>query len=106
MILIEEKQTKKLPGLTSLFISFNYNPLIIETIKSFAIYQYLPKDKVWELPITLLSQLINKLCVIDSIQLKLLKDKKNTYQCKCVDCGYVFKRMGAKCDMQKLQLIV
>ena len=24
----------------------------------------------------------------------IVKDKKNTYQCKCVDCGYVFKRMG------------
>ena len=33
MIKIDERQTNKLPGKTSLFISFKYNPLIIEIIK-------------------------------------------------------------------------
>ena len=40
MILISEEKTKKLPGLTSLFVSFDYNPLIVDILKEFDIKVY------------------------------------------------------------------
>ena len=79
MITIEERQTKKLPGLTSLFVSFTYNQLIVDTLKTFGVYQYLPKDKEWEFPLSALSQLLDNLCSIDDITLNLLSQKSQTF---------------------------
>ena len=33
MIKIQERETKKLPGLTSLFVSFDYKPEIVDELK-------------------------------------------------------------------------
>jgi SNF2 family DNA or RNA helicase len=75
MILIEEKQTKKLPGITSLFISFSYNPEIVNILKSTDTHHYDTKNKVWEVGLNNLSLLLDSLCQIDDIELKLLKEK-------------------------------
>ena len=40
MIKIREAKTKKMPGLTSLFIQTPYNKLVVETIKSYGISDY------------------------------------------------------------------
>lgn len=78
MILIEENKAKKIPGGNSLFISFSYNEKIVSTIKTFSdVYNYDKKTKVWEVPIINLSRLLDNLCNIDEITLKLLKDKSN-----------------------------
>ena len=40
MINIEERTTKIVPGETSLFISFNYNPQYVDIIKQFSGISY------------------------------------------------------------------
>lgn len=76
MIKIEEKQTSKLPGITSLFVSFNYNASIVEAIKTLPNYTYDKKTFTWEIPITSLAKLLNLLNPIDDITLTLLPDKE------------------------------
>ena len=51
MINIKEDITTKIPGETSLYVSFNYNPEIIETIKQLNPVVYNKDTKVWEIPI-------------------------------------------------------
>lgn len=75
MILLEEKIPSKVPGITSLFITFDYDPNIVDVIKSFPCKNFSKKTKVWELPITYLSELLDKLCVYDDINLKLYNFK-------------------------------
>ena len=79
MILIEEKRTSKVPGSTSLFISFNYNKDIVEAIKTLPCYNYSKRTKVWEVPIKYMADIIDKLCVIDDITLEFceLEEKKD-----------------------------
>lgn len=74
MIIIEEKKCSKLSGLTSLFISFDYNPNIVDIIKSSEIYVYDKKEYTWEVPLTSLSSLTDKLINIDIVKLKLKKE--------------------------------
>lgn len=75
MINIYEKIPSKVPGITSLFINFDYNVDILNIIKSFPCKNYSKKTKVWELPITYLSELLDKLCMYDDINLKLYNFK-------------------------------
>lgn len=79
MIIISEEKTKKVIGETSLFLTFDYNQIIVDFIKSLSGSNYDKKNKQWEIPITYLSQLIDELCFYDDIELKLLKDKKETF---------------------------
>lgn len=75
MIKIEEKTSIKCPGMTSLFISFNYNKYIIDIIKSCDGKQWDNKNKIWEVPLLSLSSLIDSLCEFDDIELHLLAAK-------------------------------
>ena len=72
MIKIDERQAKKLAGEYSLFISFPYNPYIIEAIKSIELYSWDKKTCEWEVPVSKLAQLIDLLTFIDDIQLNVL----------------------------------
>jgi len=74
MILIEEKQPNKMPGLSSLFVSFNYNAAVVDAIKTLPNYTYDKKSFTWELPVTSLAQLLNILNPLDDITLQLLSD--------------------------------
>lgn len=74
MITVQERVTKKLPGQTSLFVSFNYNKLIVEELKLLSNTNYDADTKEWELPITSLSEFIDRVCKIDDIQLQLAQD--------------------------------
>lgn len=76
MILIKEDTPKKLPGITSLFISFDYNKLIIDSLKCCTVFNYDKNSKVWEVPITDLAYLLDTLTYIDDIKLEIKKDKK------------------------------
>ncbi len=76
MIKIEEGVTKKVPGETSLFISFDYKKELVDILKLFSGSNYSKKDKRWEVPLTYLSRFLDAACKFDSIELKLLKDKK------------------------------
>ena len=73
MIIITEKRTKKVPGITSVFVSFKYNQDIVNEIKSLPCYNFSKKDSLWEIPVIYLSELIDKLCVYDDIELNLCK---------------------------------
>lgn len=72
MITIQERQTKSVPGITSLFVSFDFNKQIVEEIKLLNNCNYNPNTKEWEIPITNLSELIDRMCVYDYITLQLL----------------------------------
>ena len=78
MIIIKEAPTKKVPGLTSLFLEFKYHPTIVDILKQCSGAQYQEKDKIWEVPILNLSFLLDHLSLIDDIELHLLKEKSKS----------------------------
>lgn len=81
MIHIEEKQTHKLPGKTSLFVSFTYNPLIVETVKQCTVANYDKNTTTWEVPLTSLSFLLERLSQIDDVEIVLLeKEEKKKHE--------------------------
>ena len=76
MIKIEERLAEKLSGLTSLFISFNYNENIISWLKqNLDTYNYNKKTKEWETTILELSKILDSLCFYDEINLSLYKSE-------------------------------
>lgn len=75
-IFVEEKQTKKCPGLTSLFVSFDYKQEIVESIKRIDGAQYDSKTKIWEIPVLGLQKLLDSVADIDSVEVKLLSRKQ------------------------------
>ena len=72
MILIEQKKNVKIPGESSLFVSFQYNPIIVDKLKQCPVYNYDKKTHIWEVPLTSLSNLLDNLCQVDDIKLSLL----------------------------------
>ena len=75
MIYILEDERKSVSGNTSLFITFAYNPQIIEVIKEEPTYAYHKDSQLWEVPITSLASLLDKLVYFDDVQL-IVKDTK------------------------------
>ena len=74
MIKICERNPVKIPGTSSLFISFNYDKDLVEKIKTLSpVYNFDKKTKEWEFPTTSLSILLDSLAVIDDIDLTLLE---------------------------------
>ena len=69
MITIEERLTSKVPGITSVFINFEYNKDIVEEIKQIPCFNFSKRTKEWEIPIVYLAQVIDRLCCFDDIQL-------------------------------------
>ena len=67
MIKIQERQTVKCPGVTSLFISFNYNKYVVDEIKLLTDRYYDSNTNEWEVPLTSLSEVIDRCCVYDDI---------------------------------------
>lgn len=78
MIQIQEVfPPRKLSGLTSLLINFNFNEEVISTLKSFPTYVYHKKDYTWELPSCYLQRLLDSLTLIDNVQLQLFNWPEN-----------------------------
>lgn len=75
MIRIEEKVPAKIPGLTSLFITFPYNEMVKDMLKTQDVYSYSKKTRVWELPVSSLSFLLDNLTYYDDIELVLMPDE-------------------------------
>ena len=63
---------KKISGLSSLCVTFDYNEFIVDSLKTLPTYYFHKKDKVWEVPICYLGRLLDSLTFLDEIQLKLL----------------------------------
>lgn len=76
MINIVERQTVKVPGITSLFVSFDFNRAIVDELKLLQNCIFDPETKEWEVPLTNLSELIDRCCVHDSITLHLMSYKE------------------------------
>lgn len=75
MIIIEEKATTKVPGITSLYVKFDMNNEVLKIIQNLDCRYYDPKTHIWEIPITYLSELIDKLNEFDDIDLKLYNEQ-------------------------------
>lgn len=75
MINIVEAPPIKLSGITSLQISFDFNPDIIPILKSCDKYIYDKKTHIWEFPISCLSYLLDNLTYLDDITLKLYQQE-------------------------------
>ena len=72
MIKISERATSKLPGITSLFISFNYNKDYVDKIKTLSnSYNFDKKAKEWEFPLTSLSSLLDYFAMHDDVDIQL-----------------------------------
>jgi len=63
---------KKISGLSSLVVSFDFNQYIVDALKTIPTYYYHKADKVWEFPVCYLGRLLDSLTFLDEIQLKLL----------------------------------
>lgn len=75
MINIEERITEKLPGLSSLFITFDFNRKIVDELKLVESHIFNTETKEWEIPVTSLGELVDRLCILDDITIKLLPDR-------------------------------
>lgn len=75
MIKLEEKQTKKLPGKTSIFVEFEYKAELVDVMHQVPNAIFHKKDKLWETPLIELSRLITFLHNYDDIDLIMLMDK-------------------------------
>lgn len=74
MIHIFEDKTNKLSGNTSLFLSFLFNQDVIDTIKTSGPTNYNKNTKLWEVPITSLSYLLDNLVYFDDIKLNIKEE--------------------------------
>ena len=75
MIRIQERQTVKVPGITSLFVSFDFNKLIVDELKLLQGCVYNPDTKEWEIPLTSLTEFIDRTCKLDNITVETIPDK-------------------------------
>lgn len=78
MIYLEEKKCNKLAGLSSIFVTFEYNQKIVDILKTCDCYYYDKKTHAWEVSVTNLARLLDELVYIDELELKLLKDEEST----------------------------
>ena len=73
MIYITEiSPPKKISGLSSIAVTFNFNQYIVDALKTIPTFYYHKKDNVWEFPVCYLGRLLDSLTFLDEIQLKLL----------------------------------
>jgi SNF2 family DNA or RNA helicase len=73
MIYITEiSPAKKISGLSSIAVTFDFNQYIVDALKTIPTFYYHKKDNVWEFPICYLGRLLDSLTFLDEIQLKLL----------------------------------
>lgn len=77
MIIIEERQTQKVVGETSLFAKFAFNQELINILKLYSGCSYSKKTKEWEIPLTYLSRFLDSASKFDQVSLKLLKDPED-----------------------------
>ena len=73
MIYITEiSPAKKISGLSSIAVTFDFNQYIVDALKTIPTFYYHKKDNVWEFPVCYLGRLLDNLTFLDEIQLKLL----------------------------------
>ena len=97
MIRIEEKSTVKLPGITSLFVTFDFNRAVVDELKLLSNTFYNADTKEWEIPITSLSEFIDRTCKIDTIDLHLAQDEISGVADDLVVDKYKYKTQPFPC---------
>ena len=70
--LTEISPPKKISGLSSICVTFDFNQYIVDALKTIPTFYYHKKDNVWEFPVCYLGRLLDSLTFLDEIQLKLL----------------------------------
>ena len=63
---------KKISGLSTLIIDFDFNQYVVDSLKTLPTYHYHKREKCWEVPIAYLGRVLDSLTFLDDIQLKLL----------------------------------
>lgn len=79
MINIKEASCKKIPGESSLFLTFPYNEELLDIVKKSETAVWHKNEKEWEVPITELKRLIEFFQYIDDISLDLLDKKEASF---------------------------
>lgn len=74
MIYIREIIPRKFSGKSAFLISFQYDPKIVEAIKTLPACYYHKKDLCWEVPCDCLAEALDTLTFLDNIQLILLPE--------------------------------
>lgn len=77
MILIQEKPSKKAIGKTSLFVSFKYDPKLVDLVKMAGDAIWDKKSLTWELPLNKLSFLIDEFTLLDDITFNPFQEDSN-----------------------------
>ena len=77
MISIQERPTVKLPGVTSLFVSFTYNRAVVDEVKLLESRVFDKETKEWEIPINELAEFIDRVCTYDEISLDLMDESSS-----------------------------
>lgn len=72
---IEQRPPLKVSGLSSFLITFNYNPAIVDSMKTLPTAYYHKKTYSWEIPADLLAEALDRLTFFDEITLRLCPDK-------------------------------
>lgn len=89
MISIVEKRAIKLPGITTLFISFPYNLTLLELMRSLPTKYYHTESKQWEVPLNRLSHILSNIDDLEDVQIEeMLEDEKNYNQ---IPTDFTFK---------------
>ncbi len=68
---------KKISGLSTLIIDFDFNQFIVDALKAIPTAYYHKREKCWEVPICYLGRVLDSLTFLDDIQLKLLDTPEN-----------------------------
>ena len=75
---IESRPPKKISGVSSFLITFNYNPAIVDIVKTIPAAYYHKKTFEWEIASCYLAEALDKLTFFDEITLQLQPDKEET----------------------------
>lgn len=73
---IEQRPPLKVSGISSFLITFNYNPVLVDTIKTLPLAIWHKKLLTWEIPADCLTEALDKLTFYDEITLQLQPDKE------------------------------
>jgi SNF2 family DNA or RNA helicase len=68
----EISPAKKISGLSSICVTFDFNQYVVDSLKTIPTYYYHKKDNVWEFPVCYLGRLLDSLTFLDEIQLRLI----------------------------------
>lgn len=81
MLQIEERQNKKIPGKSSLFITFPYSKEFVDTLKSaITVGDFNKKTNVWEVPVTDLNRILTAFNPLTDVELSLLPETLQTIE--------------------------